>query len=257
MAWYGKGNSAGRISLEENMEENKITMRSLPEEVRPYERAEALGEEKLSDSELIAVLLRSGTRESTALEIAQKLLRNFGGIRGLEAASREKLSEVKGVGRVKATVIRSAFELGKRGIREKRVEREPVNSVDRLAELYMAEMTSSQERVKAVMLDNKCRIIRDEIISVGSSNRAMVDPKDIFAAAIDCRAHSIVLMHNHPTGDCSPSDDDAEFTRRMYRAGNLLGIKIVDHLIFGDNTYYSFFQSGEMARIAGITERAG
>ncbi|MBO4326921.1 MAG: DNA repair protein RadC [Clostridia bacterium] len=239
------------------MEENRFTMRSLPEEIRPYERAEALGEERLSDAELLAVLLRSGTKESTALEIAQTLLKKFGGLRGIGAASREKLSEIKGVGRVKAIVLRSAFELSKRGSREKRVEKVQIRSVQNIADLYMAEMKAANEQVRVVLLDVRSRIIRDEIVSVGSSNKAMVDPKDIFTAAIDGRAASIVLMHNHPTGDCSPSKDDFEFTEKMVRAGRLLGIRVVDHLIFGDNTYYSFFESGDMVKISGRAERAG
>ena len=238
------------------MEENKATMRCLPEELRPYERAEALGEEKLSDAELLAVLLRSGTKESTSLDVAQTLLRKFGGIRGLGAASRERLSEVKGVGRVKAILIRSAFEIGKRGIREKRVERTQIKSVEHFADLYMAEMKSPQEQLRVVLLDTKSRIIRDEIISIGTSNQARVNPKDIFSVAVDGRAESIVLMHNHPTGDCSPSREDYEFTERIFRAGKILGITVVDHIIFGDNVYYSFFESGDMIKIAGKAERA-
>ena len=239
------------------MEEKKTTMRLLPEEMRPYERAEALGEEKLSDAELLAVLLRSGTKESTALEMAQILLKRFGGLSGLAAASRERLSEIKGVGNVKATVIRSAFELGKRGIRAKRVERVQIKSVEHLAGLYMAEMRSPQEQLRVVLLDTKSRIIRDETVSIGSSNQARADPKDIFSAAIEGRAESIVLMHNHPTGDCTPSREDYRLTERMFSAGKILGITVVDHIVFGDNAYYSFYESGDMLKIAGMAERAG
>lgn len=242
-------------ALPENV--NRATMRLLPEEIRPYERAEALGEEKLSETELLAILLRSGTKERTALEVAAALMKQFGGLRGIAAASREKLSEVKGVGRVKAIVLRSAFELGKRELKEKRISREQIKNVDDLALLYMEEMQSAQEQVKVVLLDTKSRIIRDVTVSVGTANKAAVDPSDIFYAAIEGRARSIVLMHNHPTGDCSPSPDDYALTSRIFRAGKLLGITVADHLIFGDNDYYSFFESGDMMKIAGATERAG
>jgi DNA repair protein RadC len=242
------------------MKDERATMRSLPRELRPYERAEALGEERLSDAELLAVLIRTGTRENTALDVAGKLLVGFGGLRGIGEASLERLSEVSGVGKVKAIAIRSAFELGKRAILESRMKKAQITRTEQVADLYMAEMRSSQEQFRVVLLDTRSRIIRDETVALGSSNRAIVDPKEVFRAAIAGKAETVILMHNHPTGDCSPSRDDYLMTKRLISAGKIIGIEVVDHLIFGDNVYYSFFDSGDMQRLEGtaeLSERAG
>ncbi len=239
------------------MDDKNLTMRSLPRELRPYERAEALGEERLSDAELLAVLIRTGTKDNTALDIAGKLLVEFGGLRGLGEASIERLSEIHGVGKIKAITLKSAFELGKRCILESRMKKAQITGTEQLAALYSAEMRTSQEQFRIVLLDTRSRVIRDEKIALGSSNRAIVSPKEVFKAAISGRAETIILMHNHPTGDPSPSREDYMLTGRLVSAGKLIGISVVDHMIFGDNSYYSFFDHGDMQMLAEKAETAG
>lgn len=239
------------------MKKNETAMRNLPKEIRPYERAQALGEGHLSDAELLAVLLRSGTTEQSSLELAEDMLKRFGGLKRLSRAALKKLTAVNGVGRVKAITIKCAFELGKRIARERRVAGAQIVHVRQLAALYMAEMDTPQEQVRMVMLDIKSRIIGDVEISRGSADRAVVDPKMIFSAALESGACSIILMHNHPTGDLTPSEEDYRMTDRIQSAGRLLGILVPDHVIFGDGRYYSFFENGDLPKIRGISERAG
>ena len=236
------------------MIESGGTMRELPAEVRPYEKACALGTDKLSDAELLAVLIKTGTQKKKALETAQEMLTRYGGLRRLAEQSIARLCETDGIGSVKALTLKCAFELGTRVSRESRIVR--IAAVSDLAEMYRAEMNSPKELFRVVLFDIKSRIIKDELVSMGSSDRAPVDPREVFLPALEHRAASIAVMHNHPAGDPSPSREDVETTARLFRAGKLLGITLVDHLIFGGNTYYSFYEHGDMQRIAFSEDRA-
>ncbi len=231
------------------------TMRNLPAAIRPYEKAEALGADRLSDAELLAVMIKSGTREKSSLELAQELLNKHGGLRGLGALSPEDLREANGIGRVKAVTLKCALELGGRMLREKRIERRQLTSVKDVADLYSAEMDSEREEFRIVLLDSKSRIIRDRLISVGTSERALVDPREVFFAALSGRASALLVMHNHPSGDPAPSPEDFSTTRRLFEAGRILGITLVDHIIFGAGCYYSFHEQGDMFRIACPEEK--
>ncbi len=236
---------------------NEGTMRELPAEIRPYEKALALGTDKLSDTELLAVLIKSGTKKKKALETAQEMLTRYGGLRRMAEQSIARLSETEGIGSVKALTLKCAFELGTRVSRESRITRVQIAAVSDLAEMYRAEMNSPKELFRVVMFDIKSRIIRDELVSVGTSDRALVDPKEVFLPALEHRAASIAVMHNHPAGDPSPSTEDMETTGRLFRAGRLLGITLVDHLIYGGGTYYSFYEHGDMQRIAFSADGEG
>ena len=232
------------------MNGNEGTMRELPAEIRPYEKAMALGADKLSDAELLAVLIKTGTRKKKALETAQEMLARYGGLRRMAEQSIARLSETEGIGCVKALTLKCAFELGTRVSREHRIARVQISGVGDLVEMYRAEMNSPKELFRVVMFDIRSRIIKDELVSMGTSDRAPVDPKEVFLPALEHRAATIAVMHNHPAGDPSPSREDFETTARLYRAGQLLGIKLVDHLVFGGNTYYSFFEHGDMLKLA-------
>lgn len=226
------------------------TMKTLPEEIRPYERIEALGADTLSDTELLAVLLKSGSRKRNAVEVAQDVLRRSGGLSGLGNMSVQALTETEGVGRVKAVTLLAAYELGRRISRGIRVRKTRIQGIDQLATMYASEMAlMQQEHFKAVLLDRKWQILKDVTISVGTVDRTIVHPREVFAEAVTNRACAVVVMHNHPSGDAAPSKEDRETTRRLMEAGRILGIMLADHIVFGKGHYYSFFLQGEMERL--------
>lgn len=226
------------------------TMRTLPEELRPYERVEALGAGALSDTELVAVLIKTGSRDRNATEVAQDILRRCGGITGLGAMSVAAFREIAGVGRVKAVTLLAAYELGARIARGMQVRRTRISSIEQLGNLYLREMMlRDRETFKAVLLDKKWQIIKDVTVSVGTVDRTLVHPREVFAEAVANRASAVVLMHNHPSGDATPSREDRETTRRLIQAGRVLGIQVADHIVFGNGVFYSFYREGEMEKL--------
>jgi len=222
-------------------------MRALPEALRPYEKAEALGTEQLSDGELLAVLIRSGTRAKTALELGNELLLRSGGLAGIGGLTLRELSETPGIGRVKAITLKSALELGNRVCRERRICRTEAHTAEELVRLYSADMRGEREVFRVVLLDNHVRIIGDTVISIGTSDRTLVSPKEVFCEALRQRAASVVAMHNHPSGVPEPSLEDIQATERLAQAGNVVGIPLADHIIFAGDRYYSFFEQGKLA----------
>lgn len=229
---------------------NGQTMKTLPEELRPYERLEAFGAEALSDTELLAVLLKSGSRRKTAAEVAADVLCRCGGLSGLDGMSVPALSEVEGIGRAKAVTLLAAYELGLRICRNRRISRIRITDIGQLAERYGAEMTlARQEKFKAVLLDRKWQILKDVTVSVGTVDQTLVHPREVFSEAIANRASAVVVMHNHPAGSGTPSRADEETTRRLIAAGRILGIELADHIIFGNGNYFSFFREGLMEKL--------
>lgn len=225
-------------------------MKMLPEELRPYEKLEKLGAGALSDAELIAVLLRTGNRDKTAVQVAVELLQNSGGLSGLRRLSISELTETDGIGRVKAILLQAAAELGTRFTRGKRVSKVRITDVNQLAELYLAEMKEyRQEIFKVLLVDRKLTVIKEVLVSVGTLDAAMVHPREVFAEAVANRAYGIVAMHNHPSGEVTPSKDDFKTTKRLILAGSVLGIELLDHLVYGDDKYYSFYREGDLDRL--------
>jgi DNA repair protein RadC len=227
------------------MEEERLTIKDLPLEERPREKLKTLGAEALSNAELLAVLLRTGTNRESAVQLAARLLTRSGGLRTLPDLSLEEMEEIRGLGPTKAIMIKAALELGRRLATTPRDEAGSITNPRQAAELFMEELRyKKKEHFKVLLLNTKNHIISREEISVGSLNASIVHPREIFNAPLRKSAASVILVHNHPSGDPSPSQEDLEVTRRLADAGHILGIAVRDHLIIGDGCFFSFKEKG-------------
>lgn len=221
-----------------------IPIKNLPPDARPRERLARLGPEALSAIELLAILLGSGTKERSVLDLAAAILAHFGSLRKIADASLEELKEVKGVGEAKAILIRAAFALGQRQEEE---EHPLIDTPEKAYSLIRLEMQRQGTEVLMVVLrDVKRQLVHREILSRGILNELLVHPREVFHFAIRHRAHSLIIAHNHPSGDPQPSKSDFEMTQVLIAAGRVVGIPLSDHLIIGRSSYISFFQSGLM-----------
>lgn len=221
-----------------------IPIKNLPPDSRPRERLARFGPEALSSIELLAILLGSGTRERSVLDLAAAILAHFGSLKRVAEASLEELKEVKGVGDAKAILIRAAFALAQRQEEE---ERPLIDTPEKAYALIRQEMQRQTTEVLMVVLrDVKRQLVHREILSKGILNELLVHPREVFHFAIKHRAHSLIIAHNHPSGDPHPSKSDCEMTHVLIAAGRVVGIPLSDHLIVGRSSYVSFFQSGLM-----------
>jgi len=227
--------------------ENKVTMKELPVSEQPYEKVEAEGVERLSDKELLTVLIRTGTKQERADQIALKIL-EFCGQNGLQALWNfdiEQLKSLPGIGRVKAIQLVCVCELAKRMARGKRLFGTKINSPEDVVAYYSMQLKYHQkECLILVILDSKNRILSDDIISVGTLHASIAEPREIFLAALRKNGASVILLHNHPSGDPTPSMEDILTTERIEKAGYLLGIPLNDHIILGQNSYISMKGEG-------------
>lgn len=225
----------------------KQTMKELPISERPYEKAEAEGVERLSDKELLTVLIRTGTKEERADQIALRLL-EFCGDDGLQALwnfNTEELKALPGIGRVKAIQLVCVCELARRIARGKRLYGTTISSPkDVLAYYNMQFKYHQKECLVLLVLDSKNRVLSDEVLSMGTVNTSIADPREIFLAAIKKNGVSVILLHNHPSGDPTPSKEDILTTERIEKAGKLLGVPLYDHIIVGQNSYISLKAEG-------------
>jgi len=225
----------------------KLTMKGLPVSERPYEKAETEGVEHLSDKELLTVLIRTGTKEERADQIALNIL-SFCGEDGLQALWNVDMAEFRslpGIGRVKSIQLVCACELARRMARGKRLFGVKISSPEDVVKFYNAQLKYQQkECLVVIILDSKNRILADEIISVGTLNSSIADPREIFLVALKKNGASVILLHNHPSGDPMPSKEDILTTERIAKAGYLLGIPLNDHIILGQNSYISLKAEG-------------
>jgi len=223
-------------------------MKAVAPHDRPREKLERLGVASLGDNELVALVLGSGSREGDALALANRLLGQAGGLHGLTRTGPDALRDIAGIGRARAAQVIAAVELGRRTLVRAADERPRLNSPRQLAAhllpLYGAHAV---EQFGIVMLDTKHRVIRTRILSVGSLDTTVVHPREVFREAASAAAAAIVLFHNHPSGDPTPSTDDLLLTTRMVNAGDIMGIDVVDHLILADQRYFSLVESGRLA----------
>ncbi|WIV10596.1 DNA repair protein RadC [Proteiniborus sp. MB09-C3] len=217
------------------------TIKDLPEDERPREKLYKYGPKVLSNTELLAIIIRTGNRESTAIEISQKLLAGKKeGISFLIDANLQEIMKVKGIGQCKAAQILAAVELGKRVMSSTHKEKSRITSPTDIVDILMLDMIHlKKEHFKIVMLDTKNQVIGIEDISIGSLNSSIVHPREVFKEAIVKSSASIILVHNHPSGDPAPSKEDIAITRRLAEGGEILGIKVLDHIIIGNNRYIS------------------
>jgi DNA repair protein RadC len=220
-------------------------MAMVPVVDRPREKLLRVGAEALGDTELIALLLGSGTRSRGALLVAHDVIAAAGDVHGLARMGIDELCRVGGVGQSRAARLLSAIELGRRTLFAGRVERPQMLSPKHLAEYLMPRYSASAvERFGVMLLDQRHRVIRSEILTVGTVEAGLVHPRDVFRVAMLASASHVVVFHNHPSGDPSPSAMDRVATRRLFEAGELVGIPLLDHVIVGGTSYYSFKQAG-------------
>lgn len=224
---------------------NIYTIKDLKEEERPRERLAKLGPQSLTTAELLAILLRVGIVGETSVQVGQRLLQTFGGISGIHRASFDELSSQKGIKLAKAAQIKAAIELGRRLVLESPEERPVVHSPADAAELVQYEMGGlEQEELRVLLLDTRNRVQHIETVYRGSVNSSQVRVAEIFKAAIRRNATNIIVVHNHPSGDPTPSPDDIAITRAILQAGELLDVKLLDHIIIGSGRFVSLKERG-------------
>lgn len=220
-------------------------MRDLPPELRPRERLLADGPAALSDAELVAILLGSGRPGKTALELAQQLLAERGGLRYLAEAQPEELLQEPGLGQAAVARLKASIELGRRLAIRRAGKRPSVTSPRDVADLLMEEMRYlDREHLRAISLNTRNEVLAVDVISVGGLSSAPVHPRELFKNPLKRGAAAVILVHNHPSGDPLPSADDVQVTRRLAEAGELLGIHMLDHVIIGDNRHVSMKEEG-------------
>jgi DNA repair protein RadC len=226
-----------------------IKIRELPEEDRPREKLLRHGADGLTNRELIAILLRTGVPGKNAVEVGGEILERYKTLNGLSRISARELKNIRGVGPAKAVQLAAAFKLADRMAKEKLV-REKIDSPELVNEFFGAEMrTLQKESLRVILLDTRYRLIDTQEISVGSVNESIAHPREVFRPALLASAYAIIIVHNHPSGDPSPSSTDHSLTRRLAEAAELLQIKLLDHVIIGSpangrTPYFSFKEAG-------------
>ena len=214
---------------------------------RPREKLERLGPSALGDNELLALVIGSGSRNIDALGLANRLIECAGGVHALTRATLDRLQQVRGIGRARAAQILAAVELGRRTLVRGVSDRPRLTSPRQLAGFLLPQYgTAPVEQFGVVMLDTKHHVIRIKIVSIGSLDTTVVHPREVFREAASASAAAIVLFHNHPSGDPTPSPDDLLLTTRMVNAGHIMGIDVVDHLILADQRYFSLVEAGRI-----------
>lgn len=226
------------------------TMKNLPENQRPYEKCFHQGEQMLTDSELLAVILRSGTQGENSLALADKILQfmnalSYPGLTGLLHVSVQDLMKINGIGRVKAVQLKCIGEFSRRIARNAAKSQLMFNDPSSIAVYYMEQLRhEEQEQIICMMTDTKGHFLGDKMITRGTADGSLITPREIFCEALRRHAVSLVLIHNHPSGDPTPSKEDLAVTSRIYQAGELLGVHLLDHIVIGDQKYCSFREEG-------------
>ena len=223
-----------------------MTIKELPISERPYEKAQMYGIESLSNAELLAIIIKTGTKEKTSVELAKEILSmetdNKKDIQFLQDIAIEEFMKIKGIGKVKAIQLKAICELNKRMYRPIAKEKVKIRTPDSVAHILMNEMKyEKREKLKVLVLNIKNILLKIIDVSYGGTNSAIVEPKDILVEPIKMGAPRIILVHNHPSGDPTPSEEDIELTKRIYNAAGMLGIDLLDHIVIGDNEYSSIF----------------
>ena len=216
-------------------------IKELNNELKPRERLKKYGVSYLSDNELLAIILRCGTKNNNVINLSTQILNEINGINNLSNISINALSKIKGIGEVKAITIIAAIELGKRCLKQNNKKIKIINSNMVYDLLKYDFINVYQEKFVVLFLDTKKNLISDEIIFIGTISESNIHPREIFKRAINNCSSSIILVHNHPTGDATPSKADIDITNRLIEVGKLVGIPVIDHIIIGYHNYYSFY----------------
>jgi len=220
----------------------RYTMKELPVLERPYEKLEMYGEKTLSNAELLAIILKSGTREETSVQLAQRVLNECcmeGNSFSLRNVSLNTLTNIKGIGRVKAIVLKAVFELANRI--DSNIVEKPFLLNSKIAGEYLLDVlrNEKQEKLKVLGLNTKGRLERDETVFIGGINEIEISPANIFRMPIECGCKNIIIAHNHPSGDPTPSSSDIKMTEKICELGKVLEIELIDHIVVGDGRYIS------------------
>ena len=226
------------------------TIKQLPISERPYERCERYGAEYLTDAELLSVVIRSGTKERRSFEVAQDVLMikdEYQGLKGLYNVTLNELMRIKGIGRVKAIQILCVVELTKRMSKDVSNKGIYFNTPQSIADYFMQEMRHlDTEQVTLVLLNSKNRLIKEIRLSKGTVNASLTTPREVFIYALKYEAVNFAMIHNHPSGDPTPSQEDIRLTNRIKESSKIVGINLIDHIIIGDNIYTSLGEMGLM-----------
>lgn len=221
------------------------TIKDMPAGERPRERLIRAGEGALSTAELLAIILRTGVGGESVLDMARRLLSNYDGLSGLARASFAELKAERGLGNAKTAQLKAALELGRRMLLATPEERLVVRSPSDVAQLLMAEMSHlEQENFRVLYLDTRNRLLGSDTMYVGSLNASHIRVGEVFREAIKRNCAAVIVAHNHPSGDPSPSHDDVEVTQRLITAGDLLNIEVLDHLVIGQQRFVSLRERG-------------
>ena len=222
-----------------------MKIKDLPLSERPYEKLEIYGAENLSNAEFLAIIINSGTKEQSSVSIAQEILKlnentKQDNLRFLQEISLEEFMQIKGIGKVKAIQLKAICEITKRIARPINNQKKIIKTPKDVADLLIPELKyEKREIAKVLILNSKNVVLKSINISLGGANFSCIEPKDVLTEAIKMQAPKIILVHNHPSGDCTPSKSDYKVTDRLYEAADVMGIQLLDHIIIGDNTYKS------------------
>lgn len=227
------------------MDQLPLMIRDVPAAERPRERVLKEGTTVLSNQELLAIVLRSGTKKESVLQLSQRLLHHFHGLRMLNEATVKELMKINGIGEAKAVEVLAAIELGKRVNQLQTPVRSAIHSPEAGAELVMDEMRFlSQEHFVCLYLNTKNQVLKRKTVFIGSLNASIVHPREVFKEAFRYSAASVICFHNHPSGDPSPSREDIAITQRLVECGQMLGIEVLDHIVIGDQKFISLKEKG-------------
>jgi DNA repair protein radc len=227
---------------------HRLTIKDLPVEERPRERLVHNGAEQMSAAELLAIILRTGSAKSTAIDLAEHLLVKYHDLRGLAKASLEEIAQCPGIGQTKAVQLKAAFELGRRVLTSNPYQLPMIRKPEDIYDLLKAAFQDlDREHFKVIHLNTKNQVLRIETSALGILSSSPVHPREVFKEAVKMSSAGVVLAHNHPSGDPTPSNDDLLLTSRLKEAGEILGISVIDHVIFGDNRYVSLKERGHLS----------
>lgn len=226
-----------------------LKIKQLPISERPYEKLEMYGANSLSNAELLAIIIKAGTKEETSISLAQKILnlKNISteeNLRFLQDISIKEFMQIKGIGKVKAIQLKAVCELTKRMSRPFNMSKVKIKNAEDVANLFIPELRyEKREIAKVLALNSKNNIIKVSDISLGGNNFACIEPKEILLEAIKVQAPKIILVHNHPSGDSTPSKEDYRITDRIYECTDIMGIQLLDHIVIGDGNYSSIMSN--------------
>lgn len=224
-----------------------IKMKDVPKCERPRERLINVGVENLSDEELLAIILKTGSKEMSVKSLASYILSNINGIENLKNINYHKVMDIRGIGKAKACTLVALGEISKRTTRKiVSLAGIKLNTPDKVFEFYKTKVDRFQEQFYTIYLDANKKVIEEKLLFLGTVNYSLVHPRDIFKEAYLLNATGIICVHNHPSGDVSPSKEDISLTNRLREVGKLMGILVIDHIIIGEEMYYSFLENGKI-----------